>query len=235
MSGTFSRSVRAFADRTLSPAALSRHLATVAREARDELIREGSAPDSYETFVDGRRGAAEETVRPDGAIVYRFNLLGQAARLALDAAVRLSPRESGDFAAAWTVAVNGRLWTGDLADIPTDAEVMVVNPLPYARKIETGAMPRMSVPPGIVERVKLQVNRRFPTMQASVTYVHLPSIFGRPGYPTPYILRGRKRSFAVAHIARIRANGGRSVATNRKDSRAGEQITYPALSITARL
>lgn len=237
MSGTFSRSIRAFADRALSPAALSRHLATVARQARDELIREGSAPDSYETFVDGRRGAAEETVRPDGAIVYRFNLLGLAARLALDTAVRMSPRaphEGGDFANGWVVAVDGKPWIGALTDIPAGAEVMIVNTVPYARKIQVGAMPLMSVPPGIVERVRSRVRSRFPTLDAEVTFVRLPSSFGDARFPTPYILRGRQRSFAVAHIARIRANGGRSVVTNRKDSREGEQVTYPALIISTR-
>lgn len=119
--------------------------------------------------------------------------------------------------------------------IPPGSEVFIVNTLPYARKIETGAMLRMSVPPGILERVKQRVNARFPTLFASVTYLRLPATFGTSKHPTPYILRGRQRSVAVVHAAHIRANRGKSVVTDRKDSRAGEQVTYPALSISARL
>lgn len=235
MSGTFTRAIKVFRDRALSPEALSRNLATIARDARDEAIRDGAAPARYETYVDGRRGASEDAVRPDGTIFYQFNRLGQAAIVALDAAVDLSPVDSGDFVLGWMVAVDGRPWRGDVMSIPAGSEVLIVNPLPYARKIETGAMLRMSVPPGILERVKQRVNARFPTLFAAVIYLRLPAVFGTSKYPTPYILRGRQRSVAVVHAARIRANRGKSVVTDRKDSRAGEQITYPALSITMRL
>jgi hypothetical protein len=235
VSGTFLRTIQVFKDSTLSPQALSHRLAEIAREKRDELIGQGAAPATYETFVDGRRGATEETVKPDGTIFYQFNRLGQAAIYAMDAAVELSPVQSGDFVLGWTVAVDGRPWRGREMDIPANAEVLIVNPLPYARKIEVGAMLRMSVPPGILERVKGRVMARFPTLFAQVTHVHLPSVFGSSKYPTPYILRGRQRSVSVAHAARILAGGGRSVVTNRKDLRAGEQMTYPALSITMRL
>lgn len=235
MSGTFSRSIRAFIDESLSPAALSHELARIARTERDELIRTGEASPVYETFVDQRRGASEETVRPDGVIRYEFDQIGEAAEYGLDACRRLSPMESGVFRLAWVLSVNHRPWFGDVKDIPTGAEVLIVNPLPYARKIETGAMPKMSVEPGIVQRAAQRIKRQFPAISAFVTYVQLPPAFSIGEFHTPYILRGRQRSFAVAHEARIRASGGRSVATRRKDLMAGEQITYPAIELSARL
>lgn len=232
---TVARTISLFADRTLSPEALSRHLAVAARQARDDAIATGDAPASYETIVDGRHGVREEAVRPDGVIVYRFNLIGLAAMRALEAARALSPRDSGDYARAWMIAVNGKPWPEDaLLDIPAGAEVMLVNSLPYARKINVGAMPRMTVEPGILRRVRQRVRAAFQTIEAFETMVMLTNAFAFGTYQVPYVLRGRQRSFAVKHIAHIRANGGRSVATARKDLTRGQQMTYPALSIEVR-
>lgn len=206
------RSIRLFADRTLSPAALSAKLAQIAIQERDALVKSGEAPPSWTTTVDGRLGAPETSVRPDGFILYKFNTLGLAVKAALQICKDRSPVRSGIYRDTWIAAVDGKLWRGDLSEIPDNVEIMIVNPQPYARKIDTGAMKGMSVPPGIVEAARQYVQRQFPTVTAQRAFVSIPAgLFNN----APYILRRSQ---------------GRS-----KDRTAGKPITYPALILKRRI
>lgn len=204
-------------DANLSPPQLSHVLASAARKARDELISSGQASPSYTTFVDGRRGASEDTVRLDGAILYKFNLLGLAATFAITYCIARSPVDSGDYRKAWFIAVDGKPYLFDLSDIPAGSEVIVSNPMPYARKIDVGGM-NMSVPPGIVEEARQQTRRKFPTLTVSRAFLSLPAgNYPVPsGTEVPWILRGRSK-------------------TSRKDSKAGQAVTYPGLVISERI
>ncbi|MBC9176761.1 HK97 gp10 family phage protein [Pseudoroseomonas ludipueritiae] len=112
MSGSaFSRQVNAFVSRNLSPAEQSKILARVAREGRDELIRSGRASPSYRTFVDGREGADEASVKPDGAIVYRFSVIGEAAAFAMAYLRARSPVRGGKFRDSWIYAIGAEGYT----------------------------------------------------------------------------------------------------------------------------
>jgi len=94
MSGTaanFRRMARVVVANDLTPAAFGQRIAAYARADRDEHIRRGEAPERYETLVNGVEGVREETVRPNGAIVYRFALLGVAAEWCMFRLVMLSP------------------------------------------------------------------------------------------------------------------------------------------------
>lgn len=215
---TVARQIRLWRDQTLSPAAASHYLATVARQKRDALIAAGDAAPTYDTYVDGRHGASEDTVRPEGAILYVFNLLGQAATYGLNFARERSPRDSGDYRLAWFVAVDGQRWTGNLNDIPAGSEVMITNPLPYARKIDVGHM-KMRVPPGIVEDTRQAVKRKFPTVNSYRTMVTIPASLGGG-----YILKGHLRRGFRLHARKAL----------RSDTQAGARMTYPALILTTR-
>lgn len=82
---------------------------------------------------------------------------------------------------------------------------MVLNPEPYARKIDTGGM-KTSVPPGIVEATRQIVQKQYPNINAERKFVTIaPGII--PG--APWILR---------------RNHGRS-----RSRSAGRPVTYPAL------
>lgn len=210
MANTFSRNMRLFADRNLSPAALSENLARIAIQKRDELVRSGESASSWVTYVDGIKGASEYSVRPDGVILYHFNALPEATMQAVTLAMQRSPVKSGRYRRAWLVVVNGKVWSDDLSAIPPGSEVMILNPEPYARKIDTGGM-KTSVPPGIVEYVRQRILRRFPILTVERAFVNIPSGM-IPG--TPWILRRSK---------------GRS-----KARQAGQPITYPALILTER-
>jgi len=203
------RNIRLFRDQALSPAAQSAYLARVAINARDTAVRRGDAPPHWTTNVDGRQGAPESSVRPDGFILYRFNVMGLAAKAALQLCKERSPVRSGRYRDSWVVVVEGKPWSGDVADVPDGKQVMIVNPQPYARKIDTGAM-KMSVPPGIVEAVRQSIQRKFPTVNAARAFVTVPSGLLDNA---PYILRRNGRA---------------------KDRAAGKAITYPALILTRR-
>jgi len=206
------RNIRLFRDQALSPAAQSARLAAVAIKARDQAVRSGDAPPHWVTIVDGRQGAPETSVQPDGFILYKFNVMGLAAQAALQLCKERSPVRSGRYRDSWMVVVDGRPWTEDVADIPEGVSVMIVNPQPYARKIDTGAMKNMSVPPGIVDAVRKLVQRKFPTVNAARAFVTIP-----PGLMenAPYVLR-------------------RSVGRS-KSRAAGASMTYPAMILTKRI
>lgn len=210
MSGTFARNIRLVADQKLSPLALSSYLAEAAIRQRDALVRSGDGATSWDTYVDGKKGAQEYSVKPNGVILYHFNALPEAAIQAVTLAMQRSPVRSGRYRRAWLVVVNGKVWSEDLSAIPSGSEVMVLNPQPYARKMDTGGM-KTSVPPGIVEYVRQRILRRFPTLKVERAFVNIPSgmISG-----APWILR---------------RSSGRSQARQ-----AGQPITYPALILTQR-
>ncbi|MFT8613826.1 MAG: hypothetical protein ABF727_14685 [Gluconobacter oxydans] len=202
------RNIRVWRDKTLSPAALSAHLASEAIKARDQAVRSGDAPPHWVTIVDGRQGAPETSVQPDGFILYKFNVMGLAAQAALQLCKERSPVRSGRYRDSWMVVVDGRPWTEDVADIPEGVSVIIINPQPYARKIDTGAMKNMSVPPGIIEAVRKLVKRKFPTVDAARAFVPIPAGIVENA---PYILR-RSKSRA-----------------------AGTSMTYPAMILTKRI
>jgi len=225
------RTIRQFAADNLTPEANARKFATVARGYRDEAIRRDEAPPLYRTFVDGREGAKEETTRPGGATVYRFNLLGMIVRRVLAELQRASPNKSGDFMDSFVVAVNGAPWTRDYDEIPPDAEVMVVNVVPYARKLEAGGMV-LSVPAAPFERARQRLLRAFPSVYFGKTFVFLPAAFGRNGYSTPYILRGQYHGAQFSARRRERAfKRGLPFRRAGKSQQEGQQVTYPALTI----
>lgn len=213
-----------FITKVLSPGATSAHLAAEARRFRDELIRAGRAQPIYRTFVDGVEGRSEDAVRR--VINYRFSTLLQATNFALREVKARSPVESGRYRDAWLVLVNEQIWSGQAADLPASAIVKIVNPVPYARKIDVGGM-IMSVPPQIVEGVRQLVQGRFPSVRAERDFVLLSSGL----YPgAPYTL---KRQGIRSGIVYSKKSGFQQKfkpeLTRKRDRAAGQQLTYPAL------
>lgn len=210
----FERELR-LATAFLDPQNISRELAAFARQSLAQVQASGQASQFYEKSVNGRRGAAEETVVPPGPIVYDFSYLPEIAEFALEFARNRSPVDSGRYKGSWFVLVNGET-VPDLSAIPDDAELVITNDQPYHRKIDVGAM-KMRVPPGIVEDTRQAVMRRFGNViRAERRFVNLAS--GRGDTEVPYILR----------------RGSQRKGRTDKDRRAGAEMTYPALVITHR-
>jgi hypothetical protein len=209
MSGSaFRRSTEVFLDRGLAPREISAALARVARAGVADLVSSGRASAVYETFVDGQKGADEDTVRPDGVIVYRFGVLGEAAAFAMAFLLERSPERSGRYRRGFWFAVDGRPVSRSSFDTqrlsPDAGEVMVYNREPYSRKLDVqligGRRLRVMVPPGIFDDAAKAVRRRFPTVDA-------------------------RRLYTVNFSGMERAKTGK---------RAGRRLEYPALVITNR-
>jgi len=206
-------------------------IARAARAERDGLISGGQASPIYRTLVDGRDNAPEESIKPGGAIIYRFNTLGQAAIFGLAFARERSPAVSGTYKRSWFVAVNGVAWSGDLNDVPSDAQVMIVNAAPYHRKIHTGAM--QTIGRGICEATRQAVRKRFPNLDAGIIFADLSGTVA--GWKLPYVLQtgGRTRAAAQNNRSSVFRAGG-TVLARRKDTAAGQKMRYPAVLVTAR-
>lgn len=193
---------------SLQPEEISALLAKTARTALATAISAGEASPDYVKAVNGRLGAAEETVVAPGPIIYRFIYLEEAALFAVKYAETHSPVLSGRYRKSWFLMVNGAPWNRS-APIPIDAEMILVNDQPYHRKVEVGAM-KMSVPPRIVEQTRQAVFARFGSGTAKTVEAEIRFIQLRGGY----VLKGRARR-------------------GRKDRGAGQPLTYPALILRA--
>lgn len=205
---TFERDIRV-ATAGMEPEAVSKMLAAFAREELAKAIAEGVASPEYERFVNGRRGAVEESVIPPGPILYVFTNWKLLITAALAELQKRSPRaKSGRFAASFIVIVNGAL-VATFEDIPADAEVIITNAQPYVRKAEVG---RLGIPKRrLFDGTKRAMARkygesfRFETQFLNISAGLHPLI--------PY---------------RLRRSGGRG-----KDRQAGSALAYPSIVMNA--
>jgi hypothetical protein len=191
-----------------SPEEAKRQHIAIARSVLAEyLTTSGTSPDvSIET--DGHKASSEESVKPFGVIVYRFTYMQEITAYALALARELSPVDSGRFKGSWFAMVDHA--EIEPAAIPPGATVIITNDQPYLRKIHQGSKGfERYVPPGIVEKVRQQVLRRY--KQNVDAYVEFITLEGG------YILKG-----------------GRPGARHRKDTAAGRELTYPSLKIQPR-
>jgi hypothetical protein len=147
----------------LSPAARSATLAAFARDALAEGRQTnrnalGSDP-RFETFVDGRGGAAIETVKPDGSIVFEFDLLRDLA-IWIDAQLkRFSPVRTGRYRRSHLIFADGAQ-LDDPKRLPMDTrEIVFIPSVEYARRIEAGSSKQ--APNGVYQAVAALARSRF--------------------------------------------------------------------------
>lgn len=218
---------------SMSSAALHALVGQQCRNFRDAAISSGSAPPTFRTYVDGKKGVMEEAASlHGGVVVYKFSSLAQAANWALTECQKRSPVSSGNFRKSWALLVNGKIWPA-LDDIPQSSEVWIVNTAPYSRKIEVGGM-KIRVPPGIVESVRQSVQRKFPAV--AVTRAFKPITGGRDarGNPVPYILKQAGIASGISYDKKAKSWNRKHPAykSSRSDRQAGEQLLYPTLILT---
>lgn len=141
----------------------SKALATYARQALAETEvsnRQATGHDTaHETFVDGRKGAALETVRPDGTIVFEFDLVLDIFAWIYEQLVIHSPVLTGRFAESFVFTADGIPVDPMAATVPPAAEYVFTNSQPYTRKIERGQSPQ--APEGVFEGIATLAARRF--------------------------------------------------------------------------
>jgi len=191
--------LRAIADEELSPEAQSAQVAAFAREQlaeAQEVNRQalGRVPD-HVTIVDGRRDAPINAVKPDGVIVFAFELLDDLFSWIAEQLVRHAPVLTGAYRESFVFLADGvPVPAGAIA--PAAEEYVFLSPLPYARKIERGLSAQ--APDGVFQVVADLAKRRFGNM-AHVRFSY--RAFGEQGFvgyvPAPRLTaRNRKGQFA---------------------------------------
>ncbi|MGE0290269.1 MAG: hypothetical protein AB7P16_28640 [Bradyrhizobium sp.] len=214
---TFAEDIR-LATAGIAPEAVSAELAKLAKTELGRAVSSGAASPIYTRYVNGREGAAEESVEAPGPILYVFSWWKLVINFALEELGKASPRLTGRYQASHVVMVGGRT-VDPASDIPAEAEVMIINTQPYARKIEVGHM-RMTVPDGVYEAVRSKVVRRFGG-EAGPVQVRKRMVM----LPGGYVLKGRFRR-GYKSFARTKL---------RRDTKAGQPITYPALVMSMKV
>lgn len=146
-------------------------LAAFARQELSEVIATGQGSPHYDKFVNGQPGVVEERVRLPGPIVYVFSWLDEVVELALESLRKespIGPAERGHYMDSHEVLIGGQVVASSKnpgavrsIEIPPRAEVVISNSMPYARKIEVGAMRKMSVPPRVYEQARQAVLRQY--------------------------------------------------------------------------
>jgi hypothetical protein len=202
----FERDLR-IATAGLEPAAINAALAKFAKEELTRAISGGAASPQYEKFVNGVKGATEETVKAPGPILYVFSNWPLVIHAALAELTRRVPRRTGRYATSFVVLVD-QVVMSDFGRIPADAEVIIFNRQPYTRKMEVGAN---KTGKRHFDGTKATMARRFSgAFKFETRFLDIRSGVA-PG--VPYILK---------HSA------GR-----RRDRAAGQPISYPAIVINA--
>jgi hypothetical protein len=212
-----SQHLQVLVDRALPESRQRQIAADYARGIRDGLIASGRAPRRFTTTVDGREGAAEESVRLDGGrIRYEFSTFGQAVAFALDYLQERSPVLTGEYKRSWLVLVGGSPWRQSVADIPGDADVTITNDRPFHRLLELGSNGKASA--RRVRRVKYKNRRGFERTKLLTS--------------TSDCAAEVQRRWPDLFLARqfVRLSGGKNDVPYR--AKSGE-ITYPAVIIRA--
>jgi hypothetical protein len=172
------RDIEIIINETLSPAARSAAFASFARDMLkegEEINRSvlGRIP-RHKTFVDGSEGAKEDAVRPDGVIVYEFELLNDLFLWIADQLRRHAPVKTGKFRDSFTFYADGsEVDVG--SQIPDASEYTFINIQPYARKIERGESPQ--APEGVFQVVATMARARFGNL-AKIGFVYRSPIGG---------------------------------------------------------
>ncbi len=158
-----------------SPEAIrNRHVALARRGLAEYRARH---PDKTQVKleVDGHAATSEIEVQPFGRIAYliRSPVLAEAARYAATVARAISPVRTGRYRANWVILADRvEVEPGEIP--PYARELVVVDTVPYARKIQLFGARLLGVPPGIVERVKEHVLQRYGRdVLTNIDYVHL--------------------------------------------------------------
>lgn len=183
----------------ISPSEQSRALASFAREnlaAAQEVNRSilGFVP-PHDTFVDGREGAPEETVKPSGEIVYEFHLMNEMFEWIGQLLLEHSPYLSGRYQDSFVFTADGDVVDPGTA-LPSAEEYAFTNTQPYARKIERGLSDQ--APDGVFQVVAAMASARFGNL-AKIRFSYRTPLFGaieewasQTAMPSPY-RRGAKR------------------------------------------
>jgi hypothetical protein len=163
----------------VSPRARSKYLADFAGQKFAEAQRQnaqalGRVP-PHETYVDGRRNAPLNSVRPDGTIIFEFELLEEVFAWIGEQLIKHSPVRSGRYRSSHAFIVDSVVIDPG-APLPLNFnEAVFVNVQPYARKIERGLSAQ--APDGVFQVVAVLAASRFGNV-AKIRFGYRTPLFG---------------------------------------------------------
>ncbi|WP_109150730.1 hypothetical protein [Azospirillum sp. TSO5] len=207
----------------LSPQEFVKMHAATARAARAELEAEqGKYPTTV--VVDGHRGASEDTVQYGGVIQYEFHPAGDVIDATYAALMEAAPVKTGNYAKHIWMYVNrvrrDAATEGATVDIMPGDEVVFIDTVPYARKIEgwrgrrSQSRPGLSAqaPNGVFEITARALKARFGNYPVKIDFDYRGVIEGgiAEAGEAKSAVRGKKGRFV--------ANGGTQSA-NRSENR----------------
>jgi hypothetical protein len=162
----------------LSSKAQSKYLADFAIESAANAEESNAAvlgsQVDYTTFVDGIEDASEFDVRPDGTIVYEFNLINETLAYIGQQLEMNSPVLTGRYKASHTLFADG-IEVSQGVNIPAATVYTFVSTLPYSRKIEQGES--QQAPSGVYEVTANQAQSKFGNV-AKINFVDYVGVYG---------------------------------------------------------
>jgi hypothetical protein len=201
------------------------HLLRVGRSGHDRIMadarsRSGSSP-AWEAYANRPGNSNLESVVLPGPLVWKYRYAGEIIKDALMALQKASPVKSGLYAKSHMVFVNGAAVSTIPNALKPGDEVMISNPVPYARRIEIGKTEAgrdfiITVPNRIYERVATKV--------LMPKYRNVAKIrFGFVELPGGYATKGALKSHYIAR-------GG---ARRKRRQKRGAAVMSPAIFIEA--
>lgn len=163
----FDRDITVLINDALGPDAQSAALANFARGVEKDVEEQNKEALGYipphETVVDGSQGANEDSVKPNGTIVYEFDLIDDLFIFIDEMLIQNSPVRSGRYIKSHTFYADG-VEFDPTGQVPQASEFVIANTQPYARKIEgvgkkAGESPQF--PNGVYEAVATLARQRF--------------------------------------------------------------------------
>jgi hypothetical protein len=150
-------------DDALGPRARSRILAefaqTTFQEADDRNTRALGRRARSRRFVDGREGAPISGVRPDGVVVFEWDLAREAAIWIGEQLVIHSPFRTGTYERSHRMFIDGREVSPGTSIFGGVGEIVFLPLADYARPIERGESSQ--APEGVYQVVAALARRRF--------------------------------------------------------------------------
>lgn len=233
MSRPLRQIVEGLISRDLSPEAQQRAFAGFAREKLAEAIEINRQATGravpFEQVVDGVKGAALESVKPDGGrILFLFDVdANEMLTWISDQLVKHAPRLTGRYIDSFRLFAGGReLAPG--APLPQgDVEIVFLNVQPYARRIERGWSDQ--APDGVFQAVAALARAHFGN-RAFIKFSF--RAFGEFGI-VPYVPKGRRS--AIVRGERGRFAKGSAVRVDDLASAAAAERAARTPAIVVRL
>lgn len=199
----FDRDITVLINDALGPDAQSAALADFARGVEKDVEEQNKEALGYipphETVVDGSQGASEDSVKPNGTIVYEFDLIDDLFIFIDEMLIQNSPVRSGRYVKSHTFYADGVEFDPAAGQVPQASEFVIANTQPYARKIEgigksAGESPQF--PDGVYEAVAVMARARFGNL-AKIGFAYRSIVGGDVGAWA--ITAGAKRHARAHH------------------------------------